>query len=110
VWQAVRREVAGGDFPAEAARRLREVFAGDPVTLLEDGKPSGIGTCTVQAKASLKTLDLALRAGPAIGQSAFGIHQLAGDRPTSCIGPACPTGFNPTRAATLVELERVVDG
>ena len=42
-WQAVRMEVASGLLPAETARRLRYVFEGGGVTLLEDGKPSGTG-------------------------------------------------------------------
>jgi uncharacterized protein (TIGR03067 family) len=109
-WQAIRMEVAGGALPAEAARRLRYVFEGDRVTLLEDGKSSGTGTFTVQAKANPKAIDVAMTEGPASGQSASGVYQVAGDRLTLCIGPERPGGFIPTAAAALVELERVVGG
>jgi uncharacterized protein (TIGR03067 family) len=109
-WQAVRVEVAAGPLTAEAALRLRYVFAGDRVTLLEDGKSSGTGTFTVQAQANPKAIDVAMTEGPASGQRAYGIYRVAGDRLELCIGPQRPAGFRATGSAALVELERVADG
>ena len=87
-WQAVRMEVASGVLPAETAGRLRYVFEGGRVTLLEDGKPSGTGTFTAQSKAVPRTIDVIMTEGPAAGQTALGVYQITGDRLTMCIGPA----------------------
>jgi uncharacterized protein (TIGR03067 family) len=109
-WQAVRMEVVSGVLPAEVARRLRYVFEGGRVTLLEDGKSSGAGTFTVQSKATPKAIEVIMTEGPASGQTAFGVYQVTGDLLTLCIGPERPAGFSAVGAAALVELERVAGG
>jgi uncharacterized protein (TIGR03067 family) len=109
-WQAVRMEVASSVLSVETARRLRYVFEGGRVTLLEDGKPSGIGSFTALSKETLKTIDVIMTEGPATGQKALGVYQVTGDRLTMCIGPDRPDGFRPTGAAALVDLERVAGG
>jgi uncharacterized protein (TIGR03067 family) len=96
--------------PAEAARRLRYVFEGDRVTLLEDGKSTGAGTVTLHPVASPKALDVLMTEGPGRGQKAEGIYEVAGDRLTLCIGPGRPAGFRSAGPAALVELERVRPG
>jgi uncharacterized protein (TIGR03067 family) len=109
-WQAVRMEVASGVLPAETARRLRYVFEGGRVTLLEDGKPSGAGAFTALSTAVPKTIDVIMTEGPATGQTALGVYQITGDRLTMCIGPARPVAFSPAGAAALVDLDRVERG
>jgi uncharacterized protein (TIGR03067 family) len=109
-WQAVRMQVASGVLPAETAHRLRYVFEGRRVTLLEDGKPSGAGTFTAHSKATPKAIDVIMTEGPATGQKALGVYQVTGDQLTMCIGPDRPEGFSPVGAAALVDLERVAGG
>ena len=109
-WQAVSMETGGSPVPAEVARRLRYVFEGDRVTLLEDGKPTGAGTVTLQPDAGPKALDVRMTEGPGRGQKAEGIYELAGDRLKLCIGPERPTAFRGAGPAAVVELERVRPG
>jgi uncharacterized protein (TIGR03067 family) len=105
-WQAVNMEAGGGPVPPEAARRLKYVFAGDRVTLLEDDVATGAGAVAVRPGA----IDVAMTDGPGRGQVARGIYEVAGDRLRLCIGPERPAAFRGVGSASLVELERVPPG
>ncbi len=109
-WRAVRMVAGGGPVPAETVRRLTYVFAGDRVTLLEDGASTGSGTVAVRPDVAPASIDVTMTDGPGRGQVARGVYEVAGDRLRLCIGPERPAGFDGAGAASLVELERVRSG
>jgi uncharacterized protein (TIGR03067 family) len=105
-WQAVRIESQGNPVPAETARRLKYVFAGDRVTLVEDGNAVGTGSVMLDPGAAPKAITVRMEDGPGKGQTASGIYRVARDTLTLCIGGERPSEFSGTGAAALIELER----
>jgi uncharacterized protein (TIGR03067 family) len=109
-WQAVRIETAGGPVPDEVARRLRYVFAGDRVTLFERDQPTGAGTVTVYPEKDPSVIVVEMTDGPARGQVARGVFEVAGDRLLLCIAPEQPPGLSPAGPAAMVEMQRAPAG
>ena len=62
-WQAFRVATGAGLVPDELARQLQYDFAGDRVTMLEGGRPTGVGTVTVHPAAIPKGIDVAILTG-----------------------------------------------
>jgi hypothetical protein len=69
-------------------------------------RATGAGTVALNPVATPKSIDVAMLEGPARGQVARGIYEVAGDRLRLCIGPERPAGFNPAGPASVVELVR----
>jgi uncharacterized protein (TIGR03067 family) len=109
-WQAVRVETESGPVPAEVARQLRYVFAGDRVTLFEGDRATGAGTVAIHPATAPAAIDVKMTEGPGRGQVALGIYEVVGGRLRLCIGPERPAAFHPAGPASLVELERARAG
>jgi uncharacterized protein (TIGR03067 family) len=95
----------GNPVPAEVVRRLKYVFEGDRVTILEDDAATGAGDVTLRPDETPSAIDVAMTEGQGKGQVALGIYEVDGDRLRLCIGGERPAGFGVGGA--LVELERV---
>ena len=106
-WQAVRIVSGGNPVPAEIVRKLRYVFRGGRVTLLEDGAPAASGDVTLHTDRLPMAIDVAMTEGQGKGNTVLGIYEVSGDRLRLCIGDERPVAFG--GAGALVELERVRD-
>jgi uncharacterized protein (TIGR03067 family) len=106
-WQAVRIETGGRDAPAESVGRLRYLFEGDRVTLLEGDAATGAGAVSLHAVGGHPAIDVTMTEGAGSGQVALGIYEVVGDRLRLCIGGERPAEFTGAGPAALVELERV---
>ncbi len=106
-WQAIGIVSGGSPVPAEIVRKLKYVFRGGRVTLLEDDAPAGSGDVTLHTDRLPLAIDVAMTEGQGKGKTVLGIYEVTGDRLRLCIDDERPVAFG--GAGALVELERVRD-